>query len=139
MLCHICDKKLEKVIKGNISLFVCPECKGIAVKDKDLKNIILMTKKIIKKGDLAPPVKVNIMKYSKQKVPLSKCPSCKYNLYTIENRGLELDYCLNCKTFWFDKGELSSFIERYKNGKVIILESSEYTDDSVINLIFSLK
>ncbi len=138
MLCHICNKKLEKTTKGNVDLYLCPSCEGIAVKDKDLKNIILMTKKVIRKDSSAPPIKIDVMKYSKQKVPLSKCPNCRYNLYVIESKGLELDYCLNCKTFWFDKGELSSFIERYKNGKAIILESSEYTDDSVINLIFSL-
>lgn len=138
MICHICNKKLEKINKGNIELYLCPSCEGIAVKDKDLKNIILMTKNVIRKDKFTPPIKIDIMKFSRQKVPLSKCPNCRYNLYVIESKGLELDYCLNCKTFWFDKGELSSFIERYKNGKAIILESSEYTNDSVINLIFSL-
>jgi Zn-finger nucleic acid-binding protein len=137
MICHICNEKLNIVKKDEISLNICPICKGIAIKDEDLKEIILMTKKVIKKEQVPPLKKIDIMKYAKQKTPLSKCPNCRYNMYVVENNGLELDYCLNCKTFWFDEGELASFIKRYESGKVIILESSEYTDDSIINLIFS--
>ncbi len=139
MKCHICNKELEKITKGDINLYMCPVCEGIAVKDKDLQNIILKTRKIVRKDGALPPIKVDVMKYARQKVPLSKCPNCRYNLYVIESKGLELDHCLNCKIFWFDKGELAALIERYKNGKAIVLESSEYTNDSVINLIFSLK
>jgi len=139
MYCHGCKRELKKIIKNNdIELHICPVCQGIAIKDEDLKKIILLAKNIIKKRSLKA-IKVDIMKYSKQKVPLSKCPNCNYNLYTIENKGLILDYCLNCRVFWFDKGELASFLNRYKEGKIIVLESSEYTNDSVIKLIFSMK
>ena len=139
MYCHKCNKELGTIVKDkNIHLHLCPECKGIAIKDEDLKKIILLTKNIVKKNTKGP-LKVDVMQYSKQKVPLLKCPACNYNLYTVENKGLELNYCLNCGVFWFDKGELAIFLKRYREGKVIVVESSEYTDDSVINLIFSMK
>ena len=137
MFCPICKNiKLEEIKKGDIFLYKCSKCDGIALKNVDLEKIIIMTQKIVKKIKIKDDV--DVMKYSKQKEPMAKCPSCKYNLYTIKNKDLELDYCLNCRIFWFDSGELSSLIENYKNGRIMLLESSDSTKDSTINLIFSL-
>lgn len=34
------------------------------------------------------------------------CPVCRIPLIIIERHEIELDYCLKCKGFWFDEGEL---------------------------------
>jgi Zn-finger nucleic acid-binding protein len=136
MHCHRCNRELKQVKKGDITLYICPSCNGIALSNEELKKLISLSKNLVNK-DISITKKVDIMKYSKQKLPLLKCPNCNYNLYVIENKALELDYCLNCKTFWFDEGELKSFIDRCKSGRTMILESSQYVKDDILNLIFS--
>jgi len=139
MYCPICENhELSEINKDGIALHKCSKCQGIALKHHDLEKIIILTQKVLKNSEEKSSISFDKLKYSKQKEPLSKCPSCKYNLYTIKNKKIELDYCLNCKTFWFDSGELSFFIERYKKGKVMFLETLESSDESTINLIFSL-
>ena len=40
------------------------------------------------------------------------CPLCKEPLQTAERYGVEIDYCLQCRGVWLDRGELDKIIER---------------------------
>jgi len=40
-----------------------------------------------------------------------KCPVCKVHLIVVERHKIELDYCISCKGFWFDSGELKLLSE----------------------------
>lgn len=40
-----------------------------------------------------------------------KCPVCKVQLIVVERHKIELDYCISCKGFWFDRGELNLLSE----------------------------
>ncbi len=40
-----------------------------------------------------------------------KCPVCKVHLIVVERHKIELDYCISCKGFWFDTGELKLLYE----------------------------
>ena len=40
-----------------------------------------------------------------------KCPVCKVHLIVVERHKVELDYCISCKGFWFDAGELNLLSE----------------------------
>jgi Zn-finger nucleic acid-binding protein len=39
------------------------------------------------------------------------CPVCKKDMYVIEYKQIELDYCHSCKGVWFDAGELELLLE----------------------------
>lgn len=42
-----------------------------------------------------------------------KCPNCKdETLAMTEKKGVEIDYCPNCRGVWLDRGELDKIIER---------------------------
>ena len=41
-----------------------------------------------------------------------KCPSCNETLLMSEKKGIEIDYCPNCRGIWLDRGELEKIIER---------------------------
>lgn len=41
-----------------------------------------------------------------------KCPNCEALLVMSERKGIEIDYCPNCRGVWLDKGELDKLIER---------------------------
>ena len=40
-----------------------------------------------------------------------KCPSCNETLLMTEKRGVEIDYCPNCRGIWLDRGELEKIME----------------------------
>jgi len=40
------------------------------------------------------------------------CPTCKVDLVMSERQGIEIDYCLQCRGVWLDRGELDKIIER---------------------------
>lgn len=42
-----------------------------------------------------------------------KCPSCITETLSItERKGIEIDYCPNCRGVWLDRGELDKIIEK---------------------------
>ena len=42
-----------------------------------------------------------------------KCPVCKdVTLLMSEKKGIEIDYCPECRGIWLDKGELEKIIEK---------------------------
>jgi Zn-finger nucleic acid-binding protein len=42
-----------------------------------------------------------------------KCPVCKsVNLVMSDKKGVEIDYCPECRGVWLDRGELDKIIER---------------------------
>lgn len=41
------------------------------------------------------------------------CPTCKnVQLVMSERKGIEIDYCPQCRGVWLDRGELDKIIER---------------------------
>jgi uncharacterized protein len=41
-----------------------------------------------------------------------KCPNCSATLLMTEKKGVEIDYCPECRGVWLDRGELEKIIER---------------------------
>ncbi len=41
-----------------------------------------------------------------------KCPICDVPLTMTERKGVEIDYCPQCRGVWLDRGELDKIIER---------------------------
>jgi len=44
------------------------------------------------------------------------CPVCNKTLIVIERNKIELDYCMFCKGFWFDQGEIDLLISNLNLG-----------------------
>ncbi len=40
------------------------------------------------------------------------CPHCRTTLFVSERRGVEIDYCPDCRGVWLDRGELDKIIAR---------------------------
>ena len=41
-----------------------------------------------------------------------KCPNCSATLLMTDKKGVEIDYCPECRGIWLDRGELEKIIER---------------------------
>ena len=42
-----------------------------------------------------------------------KCPQCEIPLLMTDRKGVEIDYCSQCRGIWLDKGELDKIITLY--------------------------
>lgn len=62
-----------------------------------------------------------------------KCPVCKdVTLLMTEKRGVEIDYCPECRGIWLDRGELDKLIEKEEKSYQEVRDVSrdyEYEDD----------
>ncbi len=60
-----------------------------------------------------------------------KCPVCKdVTLLMSEKKGVEIDYCPECRGIWLDRGELEKIMEKEeKTFDEIKKESSSSNDD----------
>ncbi len=45
-----------------------------------------------------------------------KCPVCRLELNISEGQGIEIGYCLQCKSIWLDLGILRKIVERSQPG-----------------------
>ena len=41
-----------------------------------------------------------------------KCPNCQTPLLIADKKGVEIDYCPDCRGIWLDRGELEKILER---------------------------
>lgn len=47
------------------------------------------------------------------------CPICKSSKLVISDRkGIEIDYCPDCRGVWLDRGELDKILERTKESEI---------------------
>jgi len=47
------------------------------------------------------------------------CPKCGNRLETIEKRGIEVDYCLECKGVWFDLQEIETLSDSINEFNIV--------------------
>jgi Zn-finger nucleic acid-binding protein len=54
-----------------------------------------------------------------------KCPACKESLLVIaERKGIEIDYCPDCRGIWLDRGELDKILEKSKSENDLFLQNN---------------
>lgn len=59
-----------------------------------------------------------------------KCPVCKdVTLLMSEKKGIEIDYCPECRGIWLDRGELEKLIEKEVNYNNVHYEREENSKD----------
>lgn len=61
------------------------------------------------------------------------CPHCNVSLVMSEKKGIEIDYCPDCRGIWLDRGELDKIIERsvsYNNEEYSHRKQEHYPNKS---------
>lgn len=62
-----------------------------------------------------------------------KCPNCNTTLLISDKKGVEIDYCPDCRGLWLDRGELEKIIEQsathYSDKKNYESDSKRYGYD----------
>ena len=76
-----------------------------------------------------------------------KCPVCKdVTLLMTEKKGIEIDYCPECRGIWLDRGELEKLTEKEetrieeieKNNQKLNKENKPHKRESFLSEIFEI-
>ena len=58
-----------------------------------------------------------------------KCPVCKdVTLLMTEKKGIEIDYCPECRGIWLDRGELEKLVEKEQEYNKTNFEAPKHND-----------
>jgi hypothetical protein len=108
MYCPVCEKPLVVVERDNVELDWCPECGGFWFDADEWKLVGVKEEKY------------NPFTYEAVKVNEKgrRCPVCNKMMEKIKIGDTVLDRCPNFHGVWFDKDELSCFVN-YANSKAI--------------------
>ena len=127
MKCPRCDDHpaLATLTKKGVVFHGCRTCKGLLL-DKD--TITRLVNQVHASPDTLPVEGddyFNRLVTASEFVPDNKasmsCPHCRYDMYETENRGVRLDFCMNCQAMWFDLGELQAILQRLRKGETFSL------------------
>lgn len=100
MYCPACNSSLIIVEKNKIELDWCPKCQGFWF-DADEWRLLGVKK------DEFNPFNYDAIRVDEEK---RKCPICNKIMEKIQIGDILLDRCPKLHGIWFDKGELSRFI-----------------------------
>ncbi len=53
------------------------------------------------------------------------CPRCSSPMGEIENEGVTMDFCSDCKGLWFDAGEVASYFELSRDLPMLSAENRQ--------------
>ena len=106
MLCPKCKKEMIVVERSDIALDYCIDCNGFWFDDEEWN---LLCKKLYSTnqdqiGDVYSIPKVMV------KEEIRNCPRCNAKMEKFMAYGVVLDRCPNRHGIWFDKNEISRFI-----------------------------
>lgn len=123
MNCPVCHSPLVIIEKCNIELDWCPECGGLWF-DADEWRLLGVNDE-----------KYNPFSFESVKVDekARKCPVCNKTMDKIQAGDTLLDRCPNFHGVWFDKHELSSFIN-YSNSEEISTKTVKFLGE-----VFNIK
>lgn len=112
MNCPNCDNVLVKIERKNIEFEYCPDCGGFFL---DADEWFLIKQIFELSGEIKNLMMINPISNFKDKP--KKCPHCNNRMEKIDVNGIILDRCPHYHGVWFDKGELSDFINQNSDKK----------------------
>ena len=125
MNCPNCDAELIVVERDKIELDWCPKCFGFWF-DADEWQLLC-----IKEKEHDPFCQEAVKSAEKSR----KCPVCGKTMEKINIEGILLDRCPNFHGIWFDKGEVSSLVNKATSST----QESEKITVNFLGEVFNLK
>jgi Zn-finger nucleic acid-binding protein len=118
---------LSPIAKKNVEFMGCRTCKGILLQKESLLEFLRAASPKIGAAPASGPARdyfnqlVTASEFVRTNKASMSCPSCRYDMYETENRGVHLDFCMNCQAVWFDSGELQLIMQRLRKGESFTL------------------
>ncbi|OED43405.1 hypothetical protein AB833_03930 [Chromatiales bacterium (ex Bugula neritina AB1)] len=57
-----------------------------------------------------------------------KCPNCDIALMMTDRKGIEIDFCTQCRGVWLDRGELDKIVELTVEERTVAIKNSQTND-----------
>jgi Zn-finger nucleic acid-binding protein len=116
---------LEQLAKKGVEFHGCQTCRGILLEKKGILRVLQTVRRPDPQASAESYDYFNSLvaaaEFTPSKTPSMSCPQCRYDMYETENRGIRLDFCMNCQSVWFDAGELQQILQRLRRGEKLNL------------------
>jgi Zn-finger nucleic acid-binding protein len=106
MLCLKC--KNHQLIEFSLGsgIYRCGNCSSHWLDYKPVESYL------VERNEMTAKAFRTIWDLKSEKSPTLKCPRDHSDLYVFSYKGIELDFCMECKGLWFDVFELEAFSNR---------------------------
>jgi Zn-finger nucleic acid-binding protein len=115
MDCFRCRQAMRKGHRDGVLVDVCENCGGLWLDAGELEA--MERKEAQERGELIRQARQELTEESRQVLKVvDLCPKCQVvKLKQIVKRGVQLDYCPNCKGLFFDDRELERVLAAAKD------------------------
>ena len=131
MNCPKCNVGMSLTNVNGIGTNICNSCEGVWLDSITLRTLL----NIEEKAPSLTQIEESFKRSSEANSQL-KCKSClDQKLYQVEVRGVELDFCSNCKGLFFDKGELKLVLPKAHKQK-LGSNREGYAESTALDFLF---
>lgn len=107
MNCPKCNIELTGYNRNGLNIYYCKNCKAVWISFNALQRI---GEWLDLKAPLVNPVEMEPLKIKEE---LRNCPTCAKTMHKVFFNGIIADKCVDCKSVWFDNGELSKYFSLF--------------------------
>ena len=107
MNCPKCNIELTGYNRNGLNIYYCKNCKAVWISFAALQKI---GEWLDLKAPLVNPVDMDPLKIKEE---LRNCPTCSKTMHKVFFNGIIADKCVDCKSVWFDNGELSKYFSLF--------------------------
>lgn len=118
MYCYKCHSNMSKKTFHNVIIDICPICGAVWLDQNEFDLILFKLNKNTK--NIQKQLRKQIIHENNKLTTIGLCPKCNTNKLIIKYlNGIQLDYCQNCKGYYFDYKEFDKLIKICEKQHVI--------------------
>ena len=102
-------KLIDRLAESESGVYRCGNCSGNWMDYASVESHLVASDK------MAASACRSIWDLKTEISPILRCPLCQSGLHFFVYRGVELDYCMQCRGLWFDALEMENFLKRYNS------------------------
>ena len=106
MLCLKCKNQQLIELSLGSGIYRCGNCSSHWLDYKPVESYL------VERDEMTAKAFRTIWDLKSEKSPTLKCPRDHSDLHVFSYKGVELDFCMECKGLWFDVFELEAFSNR---------------------------
>ena len=106
MLCLKCKNHQLIELSLGSGIYRCSNCSSHWLDYKPVESYL------VERDEMTAKAFRTIWDLKSEKSPALKCPQDYSDLHVFSYKGIELDFCMECKGLWFDVFELEAFSNR---------------------------
>ena len=123
MNCPKCNIELTGYNRNGLNIYYCKNCKAVWISFAALQKI---GEWLDLKAPLVNPVDMDPLKIKEE---LRNCPTCAKTMHKVFFNGIIADKCVDCKSVWFDNGELSKYFSLFMKQPAGVIDNLVFLEN----------